>query len=35
VRRLWGGLATALTMQAAVVAATVNGIRRRWDVWHV
>jgi hypothetical protein len=34
VRRLCGGLGTALTMQAAVVAATANGIRRRWDVWH-
>jgi cellulose synthase/poly-beta-1,6-N-acetylglucosamine synthase-like glycosyltransferase len=35
VRRLWGGLACALTIQAAVVVATVNGIRRRWDVWRV
>jgi cellulose synthase/poly-beta-1,6-N-acetylglucosamine synthase-like glycosyltransferase len=35
VRRLWGGLACALAVQAAVVVATVNGIRRRWDVWRV
>jgi hypothetical protein len=32
-RRLWGGAVCALTMQAAVVSATLKGIRRRWDVW--
>jgi cellulose synthase/poly-beta-1,6-N-acetylglucosamine synthase-like glycosyltransferase len=33
VRRLWGGLVCALAIQAAVVVATVNALRRRWDVW--
>jgi cellulose synthase/poly-beta-1,6-N-acetylglucosamine synthase-like glycosyltransferase len=31
--RVWGGLRCALTIQAAVVVASFNGIRRRWDVW--
>jgi cellulose synthase/poly-beta-1,6-N-acetylglucosamine synthase-like glycosyltransferase len=35
VRRLWGGVVCALTIQAAVVVATFNGVRRRWDVWRV
>jgi cellulose synthase/poly-beta-1,6-N-acetylglucosamine synthase-like glycosyltransferase len=35
VRRLWGSVVCALTMQAAVMAASVNGVRRRWDVWRV
>jgi hypothetical protein len=26
---LWG-----LTLQAAVVVATINGLRGRWNVWH-
>jgi cellulose synthase/poly-beta-1,6-N-acetylglucosamine synthase-like glycosyltransferase len=33
VRRLWDGAVCALMLQAAVVTATVNGVRRRWDVW--
>ena len=35
VRQLWGGLACAVAIQAAVVVAAANGIRRRWDVWRV
>jgi cellulose synthase/poly-beta-1,6-N-acetylglucosamine synthase-like glycosyltransferase len=35
VQRLWGGVLGALVIQAAVVVATFNGIRRRWDVWRV
>ena len=33
VRRSRDALVSALTMQAAVVVATINGVRRRWDVW--
>ena len=33
VQRLWNALRCALTLQAAVVVATYNGVRRRWDVW--
>jgi cellulose synthase/poly-beta-1,6-N-acetylglucosamine synthase-like glycosyltransferase len=32
-RRIRSGLRWALVMQAAVVHATVNGLRGRWDVW--
>jgi hypothetical protein len=32
-RRVRGALASAMAMQAAVVQATVNGLRGRWDVW--
>ncbi len=35
VRRAWSGVVCAVTVNAAVVVATVNGIRRRWDVWRV
>jgi hypothetical protein len=35
VRRLCGYLHSALVIQAAVVMATLNGIRRRWDAWGV
>lgn len=31
--RLRGALAMAAAMQAAVVRATINGLRGRWDVW--
>jgi hypothetical protein len=34
-RRLWGALRCAVVLQAAVVVATFNGLRRRWDVWRV
>jgi len=32
-RRLWNVLAQVLLLQAAVVVATYNGLRGRWDVW--
>jgi poly-beta-1,6-N-acetyl-D-glucosamine synthase len=32
--RLWHAARCALVLQAAVVVATFNGIRRRWDVWN-
>jgi biofilm PGA synthesis N-glycosyltransferase PgaC len=35
VSRLWGALRCAAVLQAAAVVATVNGVRRRWDVWGV
>jgi cellulose synthase/poly-beta-1,6-N-acetylglucosamine synthase-like glycosyltransferase len=35
VRRAWSGVVCAVAVNAAVVVATVNGIRRRWDVWRV
>jgi cellulose synthase/poly-beta-1,6-N-acetylglucosamine synthase-like glycosyltransferase len=35
VRRVWGAVRCAAMIQAAVVVATVNGVRRRWDVWRV
>jgi biofilm PGA synthesis N-glycosyltransferase PgaC len=35
VRRVWNALRCALTLQAAVVVATYNGVRRRWNVWRV
>lgn len=31
--RVRQGIASLLLLQAAVVVATVNGVRRRWDVW--
>jgi cellulose synthase/poly-beta-1,6-N-acetylglucosamine synthase-like glycosyltransferase len=34
IRKAWGSVKSGLVLQAAVVVATVNGIRRRWDVWH-
>jgi cellulose synthase/poly-beta-1,6-N-acetylglucosamine synthase-like glycosyltransferase len=33
VSRLWGALRCGAVLQAATVVATVNGVRRRWDVW--
>jgi hypothetical protein len=32
-RRAYGVVSSLLLLQAAVVVATVNGVRRRWDVW--
>jgi hypothetical protein len=32
-QRLWGVVGWGFVLQAAVVTATVNGVRRRWDVW--
>jgi hypothetical protein len=33
IRRAGSGAVSVLLLQAAVVVATVNGLRRRWDVW--
>jgi cellulose synthase/poly-beta-1,6-N-acetylglucosamine synthase-like glycosyltransferase len=33
VQRLWNAVRSALTLQAAVIVATYNGVRRRWRVW--
>ncbi|MDQ3995524.1 MAG: glycosyltransferase, partial [Gemmatimonadota bacterium] len=35
VSRIWGALYCALALQAAAMVATLNGVRRRWDVWRV
>jgi cellulose synthase/poly-beta-1,6-N-acetylglucosamine synthase-like glycosyltransferase len=35
VQRVWSGVVCAVTVNVAVVVATVNGIRRRWNVWRV
>ncbi len=35
VQRAWSGVTCAVTVNVAVVVATVNGIRRRWNVWRV
>jgi cellulose synthase/poly-beta-1,6-N-acetylglucosamine synthase-like glycosyltransferase len=32
-RRAYGAAASLLLLQAAVVVATANGVRRQWDVW--
>lgn len=33
-RRAGDGVVSIAMLQAAVVVATINGFRRRWDVWH-
>lgn len=33
IRRAGSGAVSVILLQAAVVVATVNGLRRRWDVW--